>query len=104
MKEDLPCGMTKMPFGSRGYDFFSFAVYAIGKDEIVEQYKMETGVDLRKLVPKTVLDKMIDGATGYSNETMSKFLDWLVVNHWGEEKEDVPAIHISVKKRDAPPS
>ncbi len=94
----LPCGMTKVPFGDHGYDFFSFAMYAIGKDEIVDQYKYETGVDLRKLVPKSALDKMIDGATGYSNEVMAKFLDWLVINHWGEGKEDVPEIHVSVKE------
>ena len=79
--------MTKIPFGNQEA-FFSFAVYAIDKSEIINQYKDETGVDLNDLVTRTALDKVIDESTGYTNELMSKFLDWLVINHWGEEDDD----------------
>lgn len=82
----MPLGMTKTPEGwpIMADSFLSFAFYAIGKAEIVEEFENETGNKFDSIFAKTSIEMMIDKATGNTNKMLSKFMDWLVVSHWGE--------------------
>lgn len=86
--DNLPLGMTKIPEGwpLMAQAFIDFALWAVKQEDFLDQFKADIGYDLRRVVPKNGLDRMIDEACGFNGkETFAAFLDWLVVNHWGEE-------------------
>lgn len=87
MKEELPSGMTKIPYGwpLMAGAFIGAAEY-LGKQEgIFEDFQKDTGHDMSFLLNRTGLDKIIDQATGIEKELFGAYLDWIVINHWGEE-------------------
>lgn len=91
MNGKLPLGMTKTPLGFPAMfgAFLGCAEWAIGSEDVRADYLKATGIDLVRIVPRNGLDAMIDKATGYDpKEAISAFLDWLVVEIWGEEGND----------------
>lgn len=80
----LPLGMTKVPLGwpFMAQGFIDFAIWAVGQAPFVDSFRAETGMAWTP--GKNPLDIMIDEATGVDKAFFSAFLDWLVVNHWGE--------------------
>ena len=87
----MPLGMSKVPLGwpMMAQAYIDFAMWVFGKTEFLEAFKTETGITF--VPPKNGLERMIDDATGAGKSFISKFLDWLTVNHWGEEKpEELP--------------
>lgn len=80
----MPLGMSKTPMGwpLMAQAYIDFAMWAISKEEFVQEFEADTGLSYS--VPKTGLDKMIGDSTGYGKSIISAFLDWLTVNHWGE--------------------
>jgi hypothetical protein len=66
--------------------FLSFASYSIGEEEFRADFKKASGIDIKGLIPKTRLEAMIDKTTGHTDDILRKFMDWLIVNHWGEEE------------------
>lgn len=81
----MPLGMTKKPIGwpMMAQAYIDFALFATGKPEFIKAFEDETGIIYKQ--PKCGLDELIDTATGQKEFVISNFLDWLTVNHWGEE-------------------
>ncbi len=84
--EEIPFGLKKMPLGwpEMAAGFLGFADFAIENPDIVKAFEEETGVMLASIVNCSPIERMIDDATGRKDEMLRSFLDWLVVNHWGE--------------------
>ena len=83
----MPLGMKHIPLGwpMMAGAFIGFAQYAITVDAFLVQFQEDTGIDVRSIIPRNELERMIDHATGNNGAGIfSTFLDWLVVNHWGE--------------------
>ncbi len=82
--------MTKEPAHCetpvKAWMFASFVVSTFEGD-IYEQYQKETG-KVAMLNAKTPIEAMIDKAAGVNAKMMGDYIDWLVVNYWGEEKPD----------------
>lgn len=64
--------------------FAAFVTWAWGQEEMHAAFAEETGVT-RHAPAKTVLDAMIDDATGVHRDYADRFVAWLVREHWGEE-------------------
>jgi hypothetical protein len=60
--------------------------YAIGKEEIREQFKKDTGKDLKTLLNRSSFIALIDQTSGYERHLMASFCDWVTVNLWGGGK------------------
>jgi hypothetical protein len=77
---------TKEPYGWPLMQdaFFDFVLWAVGQTDMHAQFKKASGHDLESLIPKNGLARMIDEATGRTKDIIGKFIDWLIVNHWGE--------------------
>lgn len=85
----LPLKMTKVPILfsiDNGASFLGFARYSLKDKLMIEHFKKNKGIDLNNLVQCSTIEQMIDNATGHAEDILSKFLDWLVINYWGEEK------------------
>ena len=63
-------------------------VWAINQPEIVAQFREETGN--RWLPGGTVIERMVDDATGALHQFIVQFVKWANVNIWGpiEEQTD----------------
>lgn len=59
--------------------------WAIGKPEMREQFKQDTGLDLSSLVSRDPISAMIDRQTGRERDMLLKFCDWVTENIWGAE-------------------
>jgi len=83
----LPPGMSKTPYGwpTSAPAFYDFSLFAIEDAECRCAFFKETGKSLDEIANATQLERLIDEATGHTNTVISAFLDWLVVNHWGED-------------------
>jgi hypothetical protein len=68
--------------------FFSFVSYAIGEKGFQVEFKKASGHDLNSLIPKNGLEAMIDKATGRTKQILKEFVDWLIVNYWGENEQN----------------
>ncbi len=85
--------MTKKPIKCESplgiYVFLAFAEISLGQDAFLATYKADTGIDLLSLAHEP-LGAAIDQATNHAaiRQAFSKYLDWLVVNHWGEDKSE----------------
>lgn len=77
---------TKEPYGLPLMQdaFFDFVLWAVGQTDMLAQFKKDSGYELESLIPKNGLERMIDEATGRTKDIIGKFIDWLIVNHWGE--------------------
>lgn len=83
---------TKIPYGwpLMKDAFLDFASYSISQDEVREQFKKDIGYDLHSIIPKNGLEEMIDKATGRTSDILWQFMDWLIVNQWGEAEGGIP--------------
>lgn len=90
---NLPFGMKHTPlgWGLMTEAFMSFASFALDSQKMKEQYKDATSVDLNEFKNQSLLEQMIDNSTGYAEDCLGRFLDWLVLNHWGKEEPPVEA-------------
>lgn len=82
---ELPKGMTKVPMGwpLMHEAFLGFAEFSIQKSDIVKQFEDDTGYVMNSAILK-------DGERRCT--VFNAYLDWLVVNWWGEdgvEYEDI---------------
>ena len=60
--------------------------WAINDPDVLAHFHRDTGMELR--VGATPIDRMIDNATGYSDEAAKRFLDWFSENVWGEPEPE----------------
>lgn len=90
-------GATKKPMLmdiDGGASFAGFFAFSIREDQpFTKQFLDATGLKLP--VPRqTMIEKIIDDACGRKiedeyREVLGKYVDWLIVNHWGEEGSDI---------------
>lgn len=71
-----------------GIDFMSDAWvgcvrWAIGKREMRDAFKSDTGFDIDRLLTRTPVEAMFDEATGLDRDLLLKFCDWVTENVWG---------------------
>ena len=50
------------------------------------EFKTETGIDIRGVLLSGGINKMIDEATGFTRDAVIKWADWVTLNHWGVEE------------------
>ncbi len=72
------------PFGDAEMEpaWGACVAWAMGIDELREQFKHDTGHDLDSLHGSAV-EQMIDEATGRTREIMAAWCDWVTENIWG---------------------
>lgn len=58
--------------------------FAIGRPEVRQRFKEETGNDLDDFLGRSALDALIDQATGRDRAMMVAFCDWVTVTYWGD--------------------
>jgi hypothetical protein len=63
--------------------------FAISQPDIREVFKKNTGIDLEMLTKRSPIVAMIDKASGYEQDVIAKFADWVTVNLWGKSG-DIP--------------
>ena len=91
-------GMTVTPefFGTDawkavlGAGWVSLCEWLIQQPEVRAAFKADTGKNLDSLVNRSSLDALVDKATGYQEEIMAEWCDWVTVNHWGVEAAVIP--------------
>jgi len=83
----MPFGMKTVPLGwpLMADAFISFVSFALDAEKIKKQYLEQELIDLDQFKGQSVLEQMIDAKTGYAESVLAKFMDWLVINHWGAE-------------------
>lgn len=89
---ELPIkGMTKTPLFlgiDGGAGFVSCLMFCSQDECALESFKIDSGHDLRSIIPKNGLEALIDSATGFDahkGEIVAKFADWVVEKIWGED-------------------
>lgn len=86
-------GVTKTPVLATidgGAAFAGFLSFSMNKDapDFIDEFRKESGLQI--ILQRTGLDKMVDDACGLdmaaeNKKTLAAYIDWLIVNHWGEE-------------------
>lgn len=91
MSDKLPpiAGMKTIPDGNENNllmgAFLGLVKFAFNNDEIVEEYKKESGFNIRRICPKSPFEAMIDKSCGYDGrEDFAAFADWVNINLWGD--------------------
>ena len=70
--------------------FIGLVRFAFNKEEIVTQYKDETGIDIHRIVARSPIESMVDKACGFDgHEEFAAFADWVNVNFWGQFTSDM---------------
>lgn len=64
--------------------FGGFLSHALTTDWIVDQFEKETGEIAYWRIPRSPIIAMIDKASGHEDAIAEKFVDWLILNYWGE--------------------
>jgi hypothetical protein len=79
--------MTKTPYGwpMMADGFLGLVHILLAEKNVIQVFESETGVQLSKLANRSPIQEQIDQSTGFEEETVGAFLDWVVINHWGEE-------------------
>jgi hypothetical protein len=87
-------GMKKIPYG---WDdnflcgaFISCVRWALSEDEAIKAFAEKTGTDLWAVIPKSVIDRMIDEATGHRRAVFASFCDWVAEFVWGLDGAEEP--------------
>jgi hypothetical protein len=62
-----------------------FMDWAIRQDFLIAAFEQTTGIKFRK-PPKTLLDQLIDKATGFAGYDHTAFIIWATIWHWGEDE------------------
>jgi len=78
-------GMTKEPMGLPiMIDAWLGCVnWAVTVNDFKKDFKKETGLDVGKLLKRSSLEIMIDESTGFEQDAISKWCDWVTENIWG---------------------
>jgi len=82
-------GMKIKPYGE-DYMFpawFSCVMAAYEDDEIREQFTKETNTNIKLVIQAVGLNAMVDKTTGFQEEAIIEWCDWVTKNVWGEENE-----------------
>lgn len=66
--------------------WLDFLLFAIGHDQIVDQYFAVTGD--KYTFPKNGIEQLIDKATGNDVEFLRRFVTWVTVNIWDGEPDE----------------
>lgn len=66
-----------------------FIVWAQTQKDVVAQFNAETG--RRYLAPRSLLDALIDQASGHETKEAEAFVEWVTVNLWG--LDEAPAAY-----------
>ncbi len=85
-------GMTVMPCGMPllAEAFVACGIAAVQMQGTVEAFQKESGLDLASFLKRSPIDRMIDQATGAGASVAAKWFDWVAVNVWGLEGEEMP--------------
>ena len=67
-----------------------FLRFAISEEGMRRQFTEETGIQIPK-APRSVIEAMIDKATGYDTDWIKPFVIWATETYWGDE-EDTPSV------------
>ena len=62
--------------------------WAIGKPEIRDEFKAETGHDIDSIVMARGIDRMIDEETGHAREVFAAWSDWATIRFWGTDEDE----------------
>ena len=73
--------VSKMIEEAKAGAFVSFVLFIIRQDGVLEAFRAETGRNWHP--PKNILEKMVDDATGKTEEDCLAFLEWVAREHWG---------------------
>lgn len=86
MSEELLLDMKKIPLGwpLMAEAFIGLVRHSLSDEKTIAKFERDTGC--KHFAPRNGLEAMIDESAGYGREYLSKFMDWLVVNSWGEEE------------------
>ena len=60
----------------------SFVQWAMGEAEIRQQFQDETGFDLDSLNTQSMIERMVDDATGRTDQVMQAWVEWVTENWW----------------------
>ena len=67
--------------------FSSFCHWIFGQEWAHEEFRADTGL----VRPATSgINAAVDEASGYYAQYAAKFIEWAIVNHWGEDEKDTP--------------
>lgn len=80
-------GMKTVPMGEDIMigAWIGLLVWASEKEDIVEDFKRDTGKDIKSFLNRTPIIRMIDEATGYDKDVVIAWADWVTENLWGIE-------------------
>jgi len=89
MGNKIPFGLQVTPYGwpLMAGAFISFVHYAILDESFQRDFHEDTGLNIMSVIPKSTMGGLVDEATGYTHDILSRFMEWLTINHWGVENE-----------------
>jgi len=64
-----------------GIAWRDFILFASENPDMQAEFKADTGFDLA--AGKSVIDTLIDAATGYDTDKLEAFILWVTEKHWG---------------------
>lgn len=73
--------------------FVGLVRFMFNQDEMVKIFKEETGLDIRKILIRSPIQKMVDEACDFDgHEEFAAFADWVNVNFWGQFTDDMLSV------------
>ena len=64
--------------------FNDFCCWAIQQPNIRQRFALDTGHDVEALIRASIIEKMIDDASGRTNAVTAAWIDWVRTNFWGD--------------------
>jgi hypothetical protein len=61
--------------------------WAVDNQEIREAFRQQTGFKLENLIQRAPIDAMIDKATGYEQQVLAAFCDYVTEHIWGQQEK-----------------
>lgn len=61
----------------------SLCNYMIQKPEARAAFKADTGLSVEALVSRHPIEALIDSVTGYQQQVIAAWCDWVTEKHWG---------------------
>lgn len=82
-------GMKSTPYGwpAMAGAYMGLLFFLVSKPEVRAAFKEETGHDLDRVLLGRGIEAMVDKATGYSNDVVAAFADWVTEFYWGDGTE-----------------
>lgn len=94
-EEEFPLpvkGMKVTPFGwgdpLLSGAFMACVKWAVSEKEVTDAFEKETGLSLTRLVGRAPITVMVDEATGFAQDLIAKWFDWVATNIWGDDESD----------------